>query len=48
MAPRWQHTLSPNLEAFLQVYDQIHIPLSLTICVFGAISNVFNIIVLTR
>ncbi|VDN58709.1 unnamed protein product [Dracunculus medinensis] len=32
----------------IEVYDQIHIPLSITICLFGAISNVFNIIVLTR
>ncbi|KHN86161.1 Thyrotropin-releasing hormone receptor [Toxocara canis] len=36
------------LKPFSDVYDHIHIPLSLTICVFGTVSNVFNIIVLTR
>ncbi|MFH4973598.1 hypothetical protein AB6A40_000307 [Gnathostoma spinigerum] len=36
------------LKRFSEVYDEIHIPLSLAICAFGAISNVFNIIVLTR
>uniref|UniRef100_A0A1I7WBA7 G_PROTEIN_RECEP_F1_2 domain-containing protein n=1 Tax=Heterorhabditis bacteriophora TaxID=37862 RepID=A0A1I7WBA7_HETBA len=36
------------LHPFSQVYDEIHIPLSISICVFGTVSNVFNIIVLTR
>ncbi|KAL6723784.1 hypothetical protein Aduo_018753 [Ancylostoma duodenale] len=36
------------LYPFSQVYDGIHIPLSISICVFGTISNIFNIIVLTR
>ncbi|CCD67505.1 G-protein coupled receptors family 1 profile domain-containing protein [Caenorhabditis elegans] len=35
-------------KSFLQYYDEIHIPLSISICIFGAASNVFNIIVLTR
>ncbi|KIH69457.1 hypothetical protein ANCDUO_00205 [Ancylostoma duodenale] len=35
------------LYPFSQVYDGIHIPLSISICVFGTISNIFNIIVLT-
>ncbi|RCN43247.1 hypothetical protein ANCCAN_10746 [Ancylostoma caninum] len=36
------------LYPFSQLYDGIHIPLSISICVFGTISNIFNIIVLTR
>ncbi|CAJ0609997.1 unnamed protein product [Cylicocyclus nassatus] len=36
------------LYPFSQVYDGIHIPLSISICIFGTISNIFNIIVLTR
>ncbi|EFO82966.1 hypothetical protein CRE_00682 [Caenorhabditis remanei] len=38
----------PTGKSFLQYYDEIHIPLSISICIFGAVSNVFNIIVLTR
>ncbi|CAI5454462.1 unnamed protein product [Caenorhabditis angaria] len=33
---------------FAAYYDEVHIPLSIGICLFGAASNVFNIIVLTR
>ncbi|PAV70440.1 hypothetical protein WR25_18944 [Diploscapter pachys] len=33
---------------FSMYYDEIHIPLSIFICIFGFISNIINIIVLTR
>ncbi|CAD5222228.1 unnamed protein product [Bursaphelenchus xylophilus] len=36
------------LAPFAKAYDRIHIPLSTTICVFGSISNIVNILVLTR
>ncbi|CAB3400397.1 unnamed protein product [Caenorhabditis bovis] len=36
------------IQTFSMNYDEIHIPLSISICLFGAASNVFNIIVLTR
>ncbi|VDM98809.1 unnamed protein product [Thelazia callipaeda] len=36
------------LRPFSKFYDRIHIPLSVSICAFGAVSNIFNIIVLTR
>ncbi|CAD6187588.1 unnamed protein product [Caenorhabditis auriculariae] len=37
-----------TIQSFSLVYDEIHIPLSISICLFGAMSNIFNIIVLTR
>ncbi|CAD5216903.1 unnamed protein product [Bursaphelenchus okinawaensis] len=36
------------LVPFSEAYDKIHILLSTTICVFGSISNIVNILVLTR
>ncbi|KAH7713142.1 Protein EGL-6 b [Aphelenchoides avenae] len=35
------------LRPFSSVYDKVHIPLSIIICVFGAVSNIINVIVLT-
>lgn len=37
-----------NLESFYLIYGSIHKPLSLTICTFGVITNIINVIVLTR
>ncbi|KAI6235232.1 Thyrotropin-releasing hormone receptor [Aphelenchoides besseyi] len=36
------------LHEFSEAYDKVHVTLSSIICIFGAISNVINIIVLTR
>uniref|UniRef100_A0A914X223 G-protein coupled receptors family 1 profile domain-containing protein n=1 Tax=Plectus sambesii TaxID=2011161 RepID=A0A914X223_9BILA len=36
------------LESFISPYTTIHLPLVITICVFGIVANVLNVIVLTR